>query len=297
MFPPSLSKSAQPTYRLIAIDLDGTLLAPNGHVSDRTKTAIRRALDAGLLVCFATGRNWTESKLVIDAVAHYGNAVFAGGAMIVDTEKQVVLHRMNMSPALAAEVCGFIESAGYPAMALQDATITGVDYLITERISLQPATVEWLATMNTVMHRTANLDSHGHEHTIRIGTVGPIADVTKLHKKMLAVFEGRVMCQRIDVTERGFAVLETFDLAVNKWQGILKVAERHGVPEEQIIAIGDDVNDLPMIEHAGLGVAMGNAKPEVKAIADRIVGSNADDGLAEFLEELVDLGRVAPPPW
>jgi len=56
------------------------------------------------------------------------------------------------------------------------------------------------------------------------------------------------------------------------------------------------VNDLTMIENAGLGVAMGNARPEVLAIADLVVGSNADDGLAEFLDQLVDQGKVAPPP-
>lgn len=61
-------------YRLIAIDLDGTLLSPSGEVTERSKSAVHRALDAGLLVCFATGRNWTESKTVLDAVAHYDSS-------------------------------------------------------------------------------------------------------------------------------------------------------------------------------------------------------------------------------
>jgi hydroxymethylpyrimidine pyrophosphatase-like HAD family hydrolase len=81
---------------------------------------------------------------------------------------------------------------------------------------------------------------------------------------------------------------------VNKWEGVKLVAQRHGIAEHEIVAIGDDVNDLPMIQHAGLGVAMGNARPEVLAIAKRVIGTNADEGLAQFLEELVETRAVEP---
>lgn len=289
-----MSKPASVKYRMIAIDLDGTLLSPRGVVSERTKVAVRRALDAGLLVCFATGRNWTESKLVLEAVEHYSTAVFAGGAMIVDTEKELVLHRTNMDPRLAAEVCGFIESRGLAALALQDNTATGVDYLTSEQIELDPITEAWMLAMDTAMHRIDGLGSHAHDHTIRVGTIGKREMITQLQADLIATFGERVMCQRIEIPRAQLDVLEVFDPAVNKWQGILLVAERHGVAPEQIIAIGDDVNDLTMIQNAGLGVAMGNAKQEVLAIADRVVGTNADEGLAAFLDELVDTGMVAP---
>src|SRR5437588_10579244 len=118
-------------YRMIAIDLDGTLLSPAGEVTPRAKAAVHRALSAGLLVCFATGRNWTESKTVLDAVAHYDTAVFVGGAMVIDTKHRLTLHRTMMQPALAREVSGFFESRGHAAMAMQDTLASGVDYLIT----------------------------------------------------------------------------------------------------------------------------------------------------------------------
>jgi len=105
---------------MIALDLDGTLLSPSGQVTPRAKAAVHRALGAGLLVWFATGRNWTESRDVLDALEHYPTAVFAGGAMVMDTHQQVTLHRTMMEPALAAQVCGFIEQSGHAALALQD---------------------------------------------------------------------------------------------------------------------------------------------------------------------------------
>src|SRR5690242_14319108 len=117
-------KSEHGRFRMIAIDLDGTLLSPDGRVTPRAKAAVHRALSAGLLVCFATGRNWTESKTVIDAVEHYGTAVFVGGAMVIDTRQRVTLHRTMMQPALAAAVCGALESLGHAALALQDTGLT-----------------------------------------------------------------------------------------------------------------------------------------------------------------------------
>ncbi len=115
---------------MIAIDLDGTLLSPRGQVTERTRLAIQRVLSKGILVCFATGRNWTESEMVLEAVGHYDTAVFVGGAIVVDTKKRVTLHRTLMQPELAAEVCGFFEQRGHAALALQDTGATGVDYLI-----------------------------------------------------------------------------------------------------------------------------------------------------------------------
>ena len=70
------------SYRLIAIDLDGTLLNPQGRVTERTKLAVHRALDAGAFVCFATGRNWNECRPVFAEVGHLSDAVTVGGAAV-----------------------------------------------------------------------------------------------------------------------------------------------------------------------------------------------------------------------
>jgi Cof subfamily protein (haloacid dehalogenase superfamily) len=279
---------------MIAIDLDGTLLSPLGTVTDRTKAAVHRALDAGLLVCFATGRNFTESRAILDEVAHHGAAVFVGGAMVIDTRQRVTLHRTMMEPALAAEVCREIESAGHAALALQDTGVTGLDYLVSDGIALNQATTQWMHVTAAVWKRIANLGSYAHEHTIRVGMVAAHEQIEPVKRRLEATFAERVYVQSVVVPSANVEVLEVFDPSVNKWEGILHVARRHGIEPAQIIAIGDDVNDLHMLRHAGLGVAMGNAKPQVQAIARRVIGSNRHDGLAEFLEELVDRHVVEP---
>src|SRR3954452_19032415 len=159
---------------MVAIDLDGTLLSPYGEVTPRAKAAIHRCLSAGLLVCFATGRNWTESRAVLEAVAHYDTAVFVGGAMVVDTKRRMTLHRTMMDPALAGDVCGYFERTGQAALALQDTGAAGVDYLVSADAPVNDATAQWMNITVARVPRVPTLsDRAAHEHTIRVGIVAP----------------------------------------------------------------------------------------------------------------------------
>ena len=279
---------------MIAIDLDGTLLSPTGEVTKRAKDAVHQALNAGLLVCFATGRNWTESRMVVEAVEHYATAVFAGGAMVVDTERNRTLHRMMMDPGLAAELSAHFEAEGHAVLALQDTDAAGVDYLVTGEAELNDATTMWMRVTNAKIRRVARLGDYDHAHTIRVGIVAAQDACRRTSRTLEERFAGRIVQHGLYVPAYGVEVLEVFDAAVNKWQGILHVARHHGIEPGEIIAIGDDVNDIPMLTSAGLGVAMGNARPEIQAMAKRVIGSNAEEGLARFLEELVAGHAVRP---
>ena len=292
--PPTLLEMSDDRYRMIAIDLDGTLLSPAGEVTPRAKQAVRKALDAGLLVCFATGRNWTESKTVLEAVEHYDSAVFVGGAMVVDTKREVVLHRTMMQPDLARELCGHMEAAGHAVLALQDTHAAGFDYLVTADVAVNEPTAHWMRVTAAKIVPVPRLGDHPHDHTIRVGIVAPPAEAAKVRWSLNERFADRIVSHSLFVPAYDVEVLEVFDPAVNKWEGVKLVAERHGIRQSEIVAIGDDVNDLPMIRHAGLGVAMGNARPEVLAVAKRVIGSNADEGLAQFIEELVETHAVEP---
>jgi hydroxymethylpyrimidine pyrophosphatase-like HAD family hydrolase len=181
-------------------------------------------------------------------------------------------------------------------LALQDTAAAGVDYLVTENIPINQATAQWMAVTEATMKPVPSLSEHGHEHTVRVGIVAPADDMGKLKAELAEQFAGRMYTHSIYVESYGIEILEVFEPAVNKWEGILFVAGQHGVKAEEIIAVGDDVNDLPMIRNAGLGVAMGNARAEVKAAAKKIIGPNAHDGLAAFLNELVDRHSVRPEP-
>src|SRR3954462_1602987 len=156
---------AAATYKMVAIDLDGTLLSPEGKVTDRTKAAIHQCLSAGMLICFATGRNWTESKTVLDTVAHYDTAVFAGGAIVIDTKQEVILHRQMVDPQLAREVCKVLEEAGHAVLALQDTGAAGVDYLVSDEVPVNAETLHWMSVTRATVHHASKLSQYAHEHT------------------------------------------------------------------------------------------------------------------------------------
>ena len=128
----SWSPIAMALYRMIAIDLDGTLLAPDGTVSPRAKAAVHKALAAGLLVCFATGRNYTESQMVLEAVAHYDTAVFVGGAMVIDTSTAKRCIAWACRPNWLARL-RIIRIARPCGPGIQDTAAAGVDYLVDGR--------------------------------------------------------------------------------------------------------------------------------------------------------------------
>ena len=161
-------------YRLIAIDLDGTLLNPQGRVSERTRSAVRRALDAGAIVCFATGRNWNESRPVFESVGHLDYAVTVGGAVVMDAAAGKIVHRKTMDGGLAAEVCGVLEGCGQEVLALQDHEVSDVDYLMSEKsdgLRMNPATETWLQITKTKARRISTLATEPHQHTLRISIV------------------------------------------------------------------------------------------------------------------------------
>src|SRR5665213_2614593 len=273
-----VSRMAQ--YRMIAIDLDGTLLSPRGEVTPRVKQAIQKCLAAGLLVCFATGRNWTESRAILDTVEHWPTAVFVGGAMGVDTDREITLHRTMMDPGLAREICECLEEHRHAVLVLEDKGHAGVDYLMSGDFPPNKATQMWMKVTAAKVTKVARLALHAHEQTIRVGICADSEEVAKVKNELTARFGSRIIAHNLLVPAYGVEVLEVFDQAVNKWEGVMFIARRHGVLPEQIVAIGDDVNDIPMIQNAGLGVAMGNARPQVQAVAKRVIGANADEGLA-----------------
>ena len=273
-------------YRMIAVDLDGTLLSPSGQVTPRTKTAIHRALEAGLLICFATGRNFTESQAVLETVAHYDPAVFVGGALVVDPRTRLTLHRTLMDGQLARDLCQFFESQGHAALALQDRSTAGIDYLASGGFDLNVTTEHWLKVTRAAIQRRTDLAGHSHDHTIRVGIVAPAPAARPIYAELRRAFGARVVAHCL-FTPGDLGIVEAFDPSVSKWQGILRVGQRYNVQPREIIAIGDDVNDLSMIQNAGLGIAMGNASPELLQCAARVIGRNDQEGLAIFLEELL----------
>lgn len=282
-------------FKLIALDLDGTTLDPRGKVTPRTAKAIGSLVSRGVYVLIATGRNYTESKSVLEQIGHFPRCVFVGGASIVDTTPAAPrsLYACHMHPELARELCRDFHRLGQTVLALEDAFTTGVDYLVTQGAVLDPATQVWMQVTRASVRQESDLDNYHHRHTLRVGIIADAKAAPQISQHLDAKYAGRAIFHSIHVPAQGIDVVEVFDPQVSKWEGVQRIAGDFGVKASEIVAVGDDVNDLPMLRNAGLGVAMGNANPLAKQAAKMTIGSHAEDGLAVFLEGLLKEDKVA----
>ena len=291
--PPQLRSSSHRPAGLVALDLDGTVLSPTGQVTGPTRAAIQRLIAQDTAVAIATGRSWWESRTIIAELGVAGPGIFAGGAIINEMSDGRSIASSRMPLALAQDICRLVHEAGLTAMVLQDRWHAEAEWLIAAEREMPFSMPEWLAHHGSSFHRVPNLATAQHEWTVRISTIASRERHAEMAIHLKQALGDRVYLHEIIVPASGVSVMEIFDSHVNKWTGIERVAAELGVPHDAIVAVGDDMNDLQMLERSALGVAMGNARPEVKAVARYTIGSNAEDGLAAFLEQLADRGLDA----
>lgn len=288
-------------YRLIAIDLDGTLLGPDHSVSRANVRAIERAREAGATVVVCTGRGLVESRGALNAIAQVDPVIVAGGSIIADPMSGATLHRFPMDRAIVRDASKVLLGHGFPVLVLKDSSAVGYDYLVVEgdeRHPLDPITVWWFGKMEVTWRTAISLDHDEHpEHTVRFGVCGRASELAIVRERVHEQFGEQVMVmhfpavvapdhERYDGEE--IDIFEVFDRRANKWSALTYLAGELGVEPQQIAAIGDQVNDEEMIRHAALGVAMGNATPAVREAANRITASNAEDGVARAIERMLD---------
>ncbi|MFB3890465.1 MAG: HAD-IIB family hydrolase [Phycisphaerae bacterium] len=273
-------------YKLLALDVDGTLLDERQRIPPQTIEAIAEADAAGLRVCIATGRSYIETIPVwrqLRLAAPYEPMVLIGGALVSEPDTGRTLYQRTISRDLAREYGDALMSAGYSAMAIVDAWRHGVDYYLAEGPDAERVQRMWFDKMNVNIRRVPRLMADGEPPVLRINAVAPPDDAAILSSELARRFAGRLHVHSIYAPNYEVTVVEAFAATASKWNAILYVAQAMRIGPGQIAAVGDDVNDLPMIREAGLGAAMPSAPPAVKAAAKRVV----EPSLAHFIRGIV----------
>lgn len=282
---------------MISVDLDGTLLGgqigDGQHVSQANHDAIQRAVDAGVAVVVCTGRAWRESHHLIRGQPVYHHGVFVGGAAVsqVDTGQSVDL--AVMEPHLARAMIDTISQFSRAALALCDPQVTGLDYLVIGDGDLDPSTSWWFEQTRAKVRRIDQASDQDLHHILRVGLVTQGQKLDELMAQMHQQFAGRAVFQSFEAVNRpdpkqSMYILEAFAPGVDKWRGLRWIADDLAIEDDQIAAIGDEINDLPMITQAGCGIAMANGTQPVRDAADYITASNFDDGVARAIHALLD---------
>lgn len=262
-------------FRLAASDLDGTLLRSDDSLAPRTREVIHRVAAQSLFV-YATGRPPRWVHPVAEASGHRGLAVCSNGAVTLDLRDESVVDERPIRPAVALELLEAV-------LSVADGAVFAVDG--PGGFAHDPAYVPYWPT--------------GPE--VRVAPVRELFDVPLYkmlfrHDAMNAEMLRRVVeavGSRGSVTYGSMVpvpgrttLIEIMAPDVTKATALARIADHHGFDAEHVIAFGDMPNDVHMLEWAGHGVAMANAHPDAKAVADEITATNDDDGVAIVLERL-----------
>ena len=258
--------------RLVATDLDGTLLRDDGTLDERTCRALETMQAHGVMIVMCTARPARWITDIAAAGGIRGPAVCANGAVIWDLADRALIDSFPVASDVAREVVARLR----PLMPTGTWAIEGVDSFAHE-----PSYVpRWPVPDDTVVdHVEALLIRPPVKLLFRCAAQSPAA---------LGAEVRRLVGDLVEVTySSSDTLLELSAAGVSKGSGLAALCAHHGVPAEHVVAFGDMPNDLPMLDWAGRGVAMGNAHSEVLAAADEVTLTNEQSGVAVRLERLL----------
>lgn len=272
MLPPGLDPAS---VRAVAMDLDRTILADNLEFSPATVRAVRRLGDAGIAAIVATGRMFASARPYALELGITAPVICYQGALVADPRTgEWLLHR-PMGVPLAHEVIEAVDRAGFHMNVYVD------DRLYVEELNEEAVTYASHARLEA--HAVGNLLEWLDRPTTKIVVVGEPEALDRLQDELRAHFDGRAF-----IAKSLPIFLELALPGVSKGSALEFVCRRLGIDPAAVVAFGDGANDVELLEAAGLGVAVADADAALKPIAGWTVPSVDDDGVAGFLDALVD---------
>lgn len=255
--------------RLVATDVDGTLFNSRREVSEGNRLALKRAQEMGLMICLASGRYLNTLRPVALEAQVKGPLITCNGAYILNQHGQPVLDECLTSSGRGRVLDYAVENEVQVNIYQPDRVVAsrrGAMYALycsRTRIECEILAIEKMALLRPTKMVMVDTPERIIQHTL--------------------FFQPIVKALAIELTTSEPEYLEFLPLGVNKGIGLQRLCDHLGFAREEVAALGDFYNDLEMVQWAGLGGAVGNGAPELKAAADVVVETNDEDGLAQFL--------------
>ena len=260
-------------YKLIAADMDGTLLNDRHELTERTITAITGAVEAGVLFVTATGRPFYGIGIVNDHITGDMPFIIFNGASVVMGKSKEMLFRKQLDASLAKEVYALGMERGIPLI------------MWTEQLwcnSECKATMGYRKYFDLDMRIIENIDDFEDEFIYKFIWFGMPDVIGKLQSEMQEHFRGRLNCHTSQPE-----YLEFVGPDADKGSAMAELGRVYDIDRSEMIAIGDGHNDISMLKYAGLGIAMENAPEAVKAVCGEVTLSNNNDGVAAVIEKYI----------
>lgn len=270
-----------PHIKLIVIDIDGTLLDPMGRITERTRAAVQAAQEAGIIVTLATARRHGNTAPIAAELGLTNPLILYDGGLVVMHPQGTLLHAQTLRPPIAQQavellVRRHIQPVAHPLQELVEEIWTGVEehdgcwldtYFAANLDQIRRMSYESICTEQAAHLRVVGFASE--EALLPV-----IPELSSLHCSWNFTKRGNYGCAELAIMEAG----------CSKASGVMALARQLRIPRQQVMAIGDNNNDIEMLRYAGWGVAMGQANDAVKAGADAVTASNAEDGAAQAIE-------------
>lgn len=268
--------------RLIALDLDGTLLASDKSLPEKNRRALEKAAEKGILIVPTTGRFYNAMPEVVRSLPFVKYVITMNGAEVLDIAKGGAIARAEIPNELALEICDFFE--GRPL--IYDCYMKGGAFMTSsmreeaERYTTSP---HYVGMIRTLRKPVPFLPDYIRGEGCGVQKMQCLTTDHAYLKTLMAELKERFPA--LSVTSSIPDNIELNIAEANKGGALRKMSAALGIPMEQMMSFGDGLNDLSMIEAAGVGVAMANSIPEVLSAADYITTDNDSCGVAAAIEK------------
>ena len=288
-------------YKLVAIDLDGTLLNSYGEVSNKNKEIIQKAMQKGVEVVLSSGRPIMSVKNLANEIGCNNYIICGNGAITYDIQSEEIIYDKFLEKSKVLQIIKICEENSiFFNVYTKDTILTkNLNYNILFYNQENATKPEDKKTRITIMQNIEEyIQNRNEEDYLKITVCDndkvvfgsiirklrtikdiDVLDVAHMSRKLIKDGTENVLMQ--------YYYTEISNTNVDKWQAIFDLTERLNIKRDEVIAIGDNVNDAEMIKEAGLGVMMGNAAPYIKEMADVVVSDNDNDGVAEAIEKYI----------
>ena len=290
-------------YKLIAIDLDGTLLNSNGIVSNETKETLRQIINKNIKIVLTSGRMIDSIRKIAEEIGGQEYLIAGNGSIVYDIENHQILYKNFLSKEKVLDVIKICEQNSiYYNIYTENEVLTpelkyNVLYYHKENANREEKDRTKITLIDNMYEYVQNLES---ENFLKITICDEDKMIFNSIIKMLKQIKGidvldvehmsrKNITQGTETIEISYSYTEVSAQNVDKWEAIQYILEKEGIGSKEVIAIGDNINDKKMIENAGLGIAMKGSTPTIIDIADRVTEeSNNSDGVAKILNNLIN---------
>ena len=286
------------SIQLIAIDIDGTLMPSTGpRISPRNCAALQAAEAAGIEIVIATGRRQAYAMPLVAQVGLSEDSVMiSSNGAVVRGFDGTLLDRRFLPVETARALCGLLRGYGTTVFTFDR---EGTGALVIENMPQLHARIDrWVEANRPYLLEVQPIERafDGGEEPIQGMVCGTVAQMIEAEKQLLlSDVAPLIAMHRTEYAARNLSILDLLPPGCSKGAALHSLASIRGLERDQIMAIGDNLNDLEMLEYAGRAVVMANASDEILALARQrgweITASNDDDGVALAVEEVV---RQAP---